>query len=36
MGSVSGAISRFDKLMVDNNDIQRKVERALKTINKQT
>jgi REP element-mobilizing transposase RayT len=35
-GSVSGAISRFDKLLVDNNDIQRKVERVLKTVNKQT
>ena len=35
-GSVSGAISRFAKLMADNGDIQKKVERVLKTINKQT
>lgn len=33
-GSVSGAISRFDKLLANNGDLEKKVGRVLKTINK--
>ena len=35
-GSASGAISRFDKLLAADDRLKKKVERLLKTINKQT